>query len=171
MLRGTDLWRCCKLHTVGTWIAAQVSVIAVTRICIPVCGVTYPTLYLTNWSSSPHPHTVGIGRGMWISLILMILSSRGMRSWLAICINGTYFIPRNSRQAKTNLIHNASTYTVRAWLLLCISIPGSIASVNWFSSCVVRLLLLCASITIDHASAFALACQLNLVLVESADAC
>ena len=60
---------------------------------------------------------------------------------------------------------------VRALLLLCISIPGSVASVNRFSSCTVRYLLLCISITVDLASVFALACQLNLVLVENTDVC
>ena len=53
----------------------------------------------------------------------------------------------------------------------CISIPINVASVNRFSSGIVRQLLLCISITIDLVSAFALACQLNLVLVENADAC
>ena len=60
---------------------------------------------------------------------------------------------------------------VRAQLLLCVSIPGSIVSTNRFSSHVVRWLLLCVSITVDLASALALACQPNPVLVENADAC
>ena len=59
---------------------------------------------------------------------------------------------------------------IRAWLLLCVSIPGSIVSVNRFSSCVVRQLLLCVSITVDPVSAFTLAYQPNYVLVENADA-
>ena len=57
---------------------------------------------------------------------------------------------------------------VRAWLLLCASIPGSIASANRFSNGVVRQLLLCVSITIDPVSAFVLACQPISVLVENA---
>ena len=60
---------------------------------------------------------------------------------------------------------------VRARLLLCISIPGSVASANRFSSCVVRQLLLCVNITVDSASTFMLACQPNSVLVENADTC
>ena len=58
---------------------------------------------------------------------------------------------------------------IRAQLLLCISIPDSVASANRFSSCIVRWLLLCASITIDPTSGFT--CEPKSVLVEKADAC
>ena len=57
---------------------------------------------------------------------------------------------------------------LRARLLLCVSIPSSIASVNRLSSCVVRRLLLCVSMTVDPTSAFALACQPKYVSVENA---
>ena len=61
--------------------------------------------------------------------------------------------------------------SIRARLLLCIHIPGSVASVNRFSSRVVRCPLLCIGITVDPVSAFVLACQPNSALVENADAC
>ena len=51
------------------------------------------------------------------------------------------------------------TASARARLLLCISIPSSIASANRFSSCIVRWLLLCIRITVDPATAFVLAWQ------------
>ena len=60
---------------------------------------------------------------------------------------------------------------VRVQLLLYVSIRGSVASVNWFSSHVVRYLLLCSSVSFGHALAFTLTCQPNPVLVENADAC
>ena len=50
-------------------------------------------------------------------------------------------------------------------------IPGTVASTNRFSRCAARCLLLCVSITVDPASAFILACQPNVVLVENEDTC
>ena len=52
-MRGTGLWWCCKLYTVGKWIAAHLSVMAMTRIRTPVPRVTYFALYLTELT--PHP--------------------------------------------------------------------------------------------------------------------
>ena len=72
--------------------------------------------------------------------------------------------------------HNAGFYLTDAdqltpRLLLCVSICGSIALVNLFSSCVLRRLLLCGSASFGHALEFTLTCQPNPVLVENADAC
>ena len=57
---------------------------------------------------------------------------------------------------------------VRVWLLLCISICGSDVSAKWFSSRVVRCLLLHVSASVGNALAFVLmlTCQPNPVLVE-----
>ena len=46
-MKGTGLWWCCKLCTVGKWIAAQLNVIAVTGIHTPVPRVTYSMSYLS----------------------------------------------------------------------------------------------------------------------------
>ena len=66
---------------------------------------------------------------------------------------------------------STSDIKIRAWLLLRVSIPGSVALANRFSTYVVGWLLLCVIITVDPASVFELACQPNSVLVENADAC
>ena len=58
------------------------------------------------------------------------------------------------------------TERLRAWLLLCISIRGSVALANWFSSHVVLL----SSISNGDALTFALTCRPIPVLVENADA-
>ena len=47
---------------------------------------------------------------------------------------------------------------VRTWLLFCVSIRGSVASANWFSSRVVRCLLLLSSVSIGHTLAFTFTC-------------
>ena len=43
-MRGTGLWWCHKLYTVGKWITSQLIIIAVTRGHTPVTMVTYRTL-------------------------------------------------------------------------------------------------------------------------------
>ena len=58
---------------------------------------------------------------------------------------------------------------LRARLLLCAGIRGSVASANRFSSRVVKCLLLCGCINFGHALAFTLTCRPNPILVENAD--
>ena len=51
-MRGTGLWWRCKLYTVGKWIAAQLNVIALTKIFVP-CPQDHLPHALTNWAISP----------------------------------------------------------------------------------------------------------------------
>ena len=69
-MRGTGLWWCCKLYTTGTWIAAQLNVIALT-LFIPLSpGSSSQCLHRLRWNTaytSRHRQVDSIRESVWIS--------------------------------------------------------------------------------------------------------